>query len=253
MSKNRKWTDEELVSAVKNNYSIRQTLLSLGLCGRGGGSYRAVQKRIKDLDIDTSHMTGMAWLKGKTYEGKKRYSDEEVFVENSTFSSKGIKDRLKKYFKYECHICGLKDWQHKKITLQIDHINGINDDNRLENLRFLCPNCHSQTPTFAGRNKIGSTGVAPARPQGAESFEDPMSAVPSRAQKNQCVDCSKNISKYCLRCKSCAGKIRENTKIDWPPVEELVKLVSETSYLAVGRKLGISDNAIRKRIKKYSQ
>ena len=72
-----------------------------------------------------------------------------------------MKARLIKegYIEYKCAICGIKDWLGQPLSLQLDHINGINDDHRLENLRLLCPNCHSQTDTYAGKNKgVSSNG-----------------------------------------------------------------------------------------------
>jgi 5-methylcytosine-specific restriction endonuclease McrA len=82
---------------------------------------------------------------------------EEILVENSTYTNRtALKTRLLKegLITYECAICKNKgEWNGNPLTLQLDHINGINNDHRLENLRFLCPNCHSQTNTFSGRNK----------------------------------------------------------------------------------------------------
>jgi 5-methylcytosine-specific restriction endonuclease McrA len=86
----------------------------------------------------------------------RRRSNEDVFVENSTYARHRLKDRIIKeeMIPYVCDDCGLTDeWNDKKITLQLDHINGVNDDNRIENLRFLCPNCHSQTHSYAAKNR----------------------------------------------------------------------------------------------------
>lgn len=85
-----------------------------------------------------------------------RLNDDVVFVENSEYPRHRIKDRIlkQKLIEYKCEECPLTDeWNGKKLVLQLDHRNGIHNDNRLENLRFLCPNCHSQTPTFTARNK----------------------------------------------------------------------------------------------------
>ena len=66
-----------------------------------------------------------------------------------------LKERLvkEKYLEYKCAECGITEWNGKPLSLHLDHINGINNDHRIENLRFLCPNCHSQTNTYAGKNK----------------------------------------------------------------------------------------------------
>jgi len=85
-----------------------------------------------------------------------KFSDEDVFVENSSYARHHIKRRILKDKKipYICSDCGLGNiWNDKEISLQLEHINGINDDNRLSNLTFLCPNCHSQTLTYAAKNR----------------------------------------------------------------------------------------------------
>lgn len=88
----------------------------------------------------------------------KRLTNEEVFVCNSLYSRNHLKKRIidERLLPYTCAECS-NNGQHngKKLSLQLDHINGISDDNRLENLRFLCPNCHSQTETYAGKSTKG--------------------------------------------------------------------------------------------------
>jgi Zn finger protein HypA/HybF involved in hydrogenase expression len=85
-----------------------------------------------------------------------RIPDLVVFVENSTYARHNLKRRIikQKLIPYECEDCGTGDeWNGKPISLQLEHKNGVHNDNRLENLCFLCPNCHSQSDTYAGKNK----------------------------------------------------------------------------------------------------
>lgn len=85
----------------------------------------------------------------------KDFTDENVFVENSSYPRGSIKRRVIKDKKidYKCGCCGINDeWNNKPLVLHLDHINGVNNDHRLENLRFLCPNCHTQQDTYAGKN-----------------------------------------------------------------------------------------------------
>jgi 5-methylcytosine-specific restriction endonuclease McrA len=234
------YTEEDFVNAVKNNYSVRSCLLALGL-NATGGNYAVFKKRVKALGLDTSHFTGQGHLKNRTHDWSKKKTLEEILVADSDYTNRNqIKKRLltEGLMTYECSSCGIADWQGQPLSLHLDHINGINNDHRLENLRLLCPNCHSQTSTYAGRNK-------PRKPRKKASTPKP------RVKKqNFCVDCGVAISRRAQRCKSCQGKFSQPTKTEWPSVDELIVMVERSSYSAVGRKLGVSDNAVRKRIRK---
>lgn len=141
-----------LANIVKESTSYRQVLQKLGLT-MAGGNYKIIKKRISMQGLDTSHFTGQGWSKGKTYNIRKDIKD--VLCLGSTIQSYKLKRYLLKfnYFPSECSVCNLKDWLGVPIALELDHINGNNDDNRIENLRILCPNCHAQTPTYRGKNK----------------------------------------------------------------------------------------------------
>lgn len=156
--KQSKYTKELLEPIVKNANSYAQVIRELNL-KLTGGNYRMIQQRIRFNEIDTSHFTGMLWSKGKTRYThtsliRPRTSDEEVFCINSSFQSSKLGKRLAEKIDYKCSICGTIKWNDLPLTLHVDHINGISNDNRLENLRFLCPNCHQQTETW-GNNKRG--------------------------------------------------------------------------------------------------
>lgn len=153
---NYKIPDEIFIETVKQSRSIREALLKLGLT-ETGSAYRVFKRRIASLGLDTSHLLGMGYLKGKTHNWTPAKPLAEVLIEHSDYDcTYRLKHRLfkERLLKNECYSCGLKDtWQGSPISLQLDHINGIRHDNRLCNLRILCPNCHSQTSTFAGRSK----------------------------------------------------------------------------------------------------
>lgn len=146
------YSEQELYEAVKSSTSIRQVLDKLNIVP-AGGNYQTTNRRIKKLGIDTSHFTGQAWNKGKVI-GPKRHI-KEYLKENSTVQSFKLKGRLivEGLKKHKCECCGITEWNGKPAPLELDHINGNHHDNRLENLRILCPNCHAQTDTYRGKNK----------------------------------------------------------------------------------------------------
>lgn len=148
----RKYTEENLRTAVKNSFSFAQVLKSLNIVPCGG-NYRVLKRAIDHFNIDNSHFTFQLWSKGKKIGAK--VSIEEYLNNKKSISSNKLKKRLinENVFYPKCSSCGLENWLEKPIPLELDHINGNSSDNRLENLRLLCPNCHALTPTYRGKNK----------------------------------------------------------------------------------------------------
>lgn len=149
------YTDEEFKKAVAESLSVSGALKRLGLIA-AGGAYKSFYRKVKDLGISTSHFTGQLWSKGRKlgYNPKKDLND--ILSNRVPYSStNSLRKRLLRdgIFTHVCSSCNNTEWLGVSIPLELDHINGINSDNRLENLRLLCPNCHSLTPTHAGKNK----------------------------------------------------------------------------------------------------
>lgn len=150
MREYRRVSDDYQLQAVKNSYSIAGVLRYIGGNPNSSGQHDWIKKRIIASGIDTSHFTGQGWNKGSI-----EYKTDEAFAEGSTVKRNQIRtwvirDHL---IPYECAFCGNKgEWQGKQMALELDHINGVHNDHRLENLRFLCPNCHAITDTYCGKN-----------------------------------------------------------------------------------------------------
>ncbi|KKS64616.1 hypothetical protein A3A14_00195 [Candidatus Daviesbacteria bacterium RIFCSPLOWO2_01_FULL_43_38] len=153
--KPRRWTGDQLRLAVKKSTSIRQVLHLLGL-KEAGGNYFQIAKYFKEYGLDVSHFKGKGWNKGLRGIGKPRLTLEQILIVSSNFQSYKLKKRLflAELKNEKCEECGwVKRSVDGRIPLELDHINGDCRDNRLENLRVLCPNCHSLKPTHRGRNK----------------------------------------------------------------------------------------------------
>jgi 5-methylcytosine-specific restriction endonuclease McrA len=151
----RKWTSDDLKKAVNSSKSIRQTISKLGLI-EAGGNYVQVKKYIELYKINTDHFNDQPWNKGLKIFKKPVISLEDILKKNSDFQSFKLKKRLYQagLKKPECEECGWKKIaEDGRMPLELDHVNGDHKDNRLCNLRILCPNCHSLKSTHRGRNR----------------------------------------------------------------------------------------------------
>lgn len=147
-----KYSLDQLKLAINDSTSLRQVLIKLNVAAYGG-NYETLKKAIIHFKINTSHFHGQAWSKGKKLSAKYSISD---YLENKIpIQSYKLKNRLldNKLLTPVCSNCNNETWLGKPIPLELDHINGVNKDNRFENLRLLCPNCHALTPTYRSKNR----------------------------------------------------------------------------------------------------
>ncbi len=193
-----RWNEEAFRDAVGSSASIAEALRKLD-CVPGGSTYRDFKRQVDELGLDTSHMKGQGWARGRKRPELARLQQrplEEILVRNSDYSSTyHLKQRLIRAGLLDpcCAECGITEWNGRPAPLHLDHINGDRTDNRLENLRLLCPNCHAQTDTYCGKNvgayDVGDTaGEVPGpyhlrdlAPVGEQAYPRASKALPERA------------------------------------------------------------------------
>ena len=149
-----KLSDEQFVELLKKSSTISEVLFKLGYTVKGNSwGYSLIKRRMTDLNLDYSIFKGKRCMLVNKI--AKSIRPEDILKENCKHQRTVLRRYIIKnnLIPYKCAICGCTTWQGRTLSLELDHINGINNDNRLENLRFLCPNCHSQTSTYGSRNQ----------------------------------------------------------------------------------------------------
>ncbi|TQF67270.1 HNH endonuclease [Rhodococcus spelaei] len=155
-----KYTREVLQEAVQSSQSVAGVMRYLGL-SITGGSHAHLSRRIKKFEIDTSHFTGSGHQRGQS--AFNRLTPADILVVRPPGSARAKPHHLRRALvesgvPYACSCCGIPPtWNGAALTLHVDHVNGDYLDCRRENLRFLCPNCHTQTASWAGRNRSART------------------------------------------------------------------------------------------------
>jgi hypothetical protein len=222
-----KYSKEKLEKIITNSNNFSDVVRKLGM-KPFYGNRQTVKKYVELYRLDITHFRKSS--PGRKGDGKK-FLLENILVENSTYIyTASLKERLYKegIKERKCEMCGQGElWMGKKISLILDHINGCNTDNRIGNLRIVCPNCNASLPTHGGKNIKRQDKVS-----------------------NRC-GCGKETYGNNKVCSSCS-QINQR-KVKRPDYETLLEEIKNLGYTGTGLKYGVSDNAIRKWKKYYEK
>lgn len=244
------YTEEQAREAIAASYSWAESLRRLGLCSTGG-AWRVLKKYTEIWGISTEHFDPAA-ARARNLKGKQKPL-AEVLVQGSTYPRKDVKRRLlAEGLKMPvCELCGQGElWRGRTMAMILDHINGVRDDHRIENLRMVCPNCAATLDTHCGRrNRIERAWRSCLRC--GKTF------VPSSGRQRYCSrECGVRWDRSAkgLGRAGCRGvPVVDARKAERPPYEKLLAEIEADGYCAVGRRYGVSDNAVRKWVRFYER
>lgn len=236
----RPYSEQEAREAIAGSRFWSEALRRLGYCHTGGNPV-TLRKRAAEWGISTAHFDPYAASREALMREPKPLS--EVLVNGSTYSRASLKRRLfdSGLKERRCELCGQGElWKGKRIGLILDHANGVRDDHRLENLRIVCPNCAATLATHCGRkNRL------PIQPRKCRRCGTLF--TPRDRRQRYC-------SRYCGSRWNRAGVKRPGARrVKRPPHQQLLREVEEHGYLGVGRRYGVSDNAVRKWLREYER
>jgi hypothetical protein len=232
-----RYTQAELREAVSSARTFGEVLRHFGLRA-AGGNYRVLRHWLGIWDISTDHFT-----LARPVPKREKTPLAEILVEGSSYGRGHLKQRLydEGFKERVCELCGQgEQWCGRQMALILDHINGVADDNRIDNLQIVCPNCAATLDTHCGR--------ANRRP--LEEYPCAHCGTPFRPRSPRQQYCSRDCGTRWDR----TGLARPGARrVERPPFEQLVAEVAAEGWSAVGRRYGVSDNAVRKWVRSYER
>lgn len=261
-----KYSEAEITKYIADSVNLAEALRKMGQSANSGSNRILISHYIKEHNIDTSHFNNFSNVR----------TPKDIFIEKSTDSQKTVRKYYKRgnYSEYKCAICGLDPfWNGMELTLTLDHINGVSDDHRLENLRWICPNCDRQLPTYGSKRrkqylycKNCGTEIARGNKTGLckrcyldsrKTTTNKQSVSKIYEKTGTCLVCGKTIDKRSSYCSICEQKQRRDIgiqkRIDNGITREFLKNEIRTKpFLQIAKDQGVSDNTIRKWCKRYN-
>lgn len=233
------YSEEDAREAVKASFSYSDALRKLGL-RPAGGNHKLFRRWVDEVwKIPTEHFDRDRALRTRSRE--RALPLEQVPVEHSAYSRAMLKRRLDAagLKGRACELCGQGEiWRGRYMGLVLDHVNGVPDDNRIENLRIVCPNCNATLETHCGRRNLKDAEPRTC-PQCGDDFRPGFLA-----------------QRYCSReCGQRAPGHRvprpERRKVERPAYDRLMAELAVANWSAVARRYGVTDNAVRKWVRAY--
>lgn len=262
-----KYTEQEIADYIAESVNIAEVLRKMGQSANSGSNRILISHYVKEHNLDISHFNNFSNIR----------TPKDIFIEKSSASQNTVRKYYKRgnYSEYKCAICGLNPfWNGKELTLTLDHINGVSDDHRLENLRWICPNCDRQLPTYGSKRRkqhLYCKNCGEEIKRGNKTgfckkcYWDSKKSTTNKSQSiNEisaktgiCLICGKSIDKRSTYCNICEQKQRRDiaiqNRIDKGITREFLKNEIRTKpFLQIAKEQGVTDNTIRKWCKRYN-